>query len=116
MCTSGIDHISNVYYSAFVSMRTIFCLKQGRDEPTEEYYRQFEAAVSTSELEKCNATTYIELNKTYADGDDEVGNKRFQSMCLIISADSDQYSCIWNYLNKSTILGTENYPKTTTVA
>ena len=79
---------------AVIVMRTILCLRQGRDEPTEAYYRQFEAAISTSELAKCNATTHIELNKAYVDGYDEDGTNRFQAMCLIMSADSDQYSGI----------------------
>ena len=35
-------------------------------------------------------------------------------MCLIMSADSDQYSGIWNNLKNLTLLGTDNYPKTTT--
>ena len=64
--------------------RTIFWLRQGRDELTEVYYRRFEAAISTDELEKCNETTHIELNKAYADGDDEYGTRRFQEMCLIM--------------------------------
>ena len=51
-----------------MAMMTIFCLIQGKDEPTEDYYRIFEAAISTSELEKCNATSHIELNKAYANG------------------------------------------------
>ena len=34
-------------------------------------------------------------------------------MCLIMSADSDRYSGIWNDLNNITLLGTENYPKIT---
>ena len=37
-------------------------------------------------------------------------------MCLTISSDSDRYSGIWNDLNNSTLLGTYNYPKTTTAA
>ena len=97
-------------------MRTMLCLIQGRDEPTEAYYIQFEVAISTAELAKCNVTTHIELNKAYADGYDEDGTNRFQTMCLIMSADSDQYSGIWNYLNNITLLGTEKYPKTTTAA
>ena len=82
----------------------------------EAYQRRFEAAISTSELAKCNTTTHIESNKTYTDGDNKDGTKRFQEMCLIMYADSDQYSRIWNDLMNSTILGTENYPKTTTAA
>ena len=31
MCTSGIDHTWNWYYYIFISMRTIFCLRQGWD-------------------------------------------------------------------------------------
>ena len=97
-------------------MQTIFCLRQGRYEPTEAYYRRFEADISTAELEKCNATTHIELNKAYVDGEDEYGTNRFQEMCLIMSTDSDLYSEIWNDLNNITILGTYNYPKTKTAA
>ena len=37
-------------------------------------------------------------------------------MCLIMSDDSDQYSGIRNDLNNSTLLGTDNYRKTTTAA
>ena len=90
MCTYGIDHTSNGYYYTVMAMRTIFYLRQVRDKPTEAYYRRFEAAISTAELERCNATTHMELNKFYAYGDDEYGIKRFQAMCLIVSADSDQ--------------------------
>ena len=99
-----------------MAMRTIFCLRQGRYEPKEAYCRRFEAAISTAELEKCNTTTHIELNKAYADGDDEDGTKRFQEMCLIMSADLERYSGIWNYLKNSTFLGTDNFPKTITAA
>ena len=35
-------------------------------------------------------------------------------MCLIMSADSYRYSGIWNNLKNSTLLGTDNYPTTTT--
>ena len=87
MCTSGIEYTSSGYYSSVMAMITIFYLRQGIDEPTEAYYRRFEAAISTAELETCNATTHIELNKAYADGDDKYGTKRFQSICLIMSAD-----------------------------
>ena len=37
-------------------------------------------------------------------------------MCLIVSAESDRYSGIWNKLKDSNLLGTYNYPKTTTIA
>ena len=59
MCTSGIYPTSNGYYSKVMAMRTIFCLIQGRDDPTEAYYRRFEAVISTSKLAECNATTHI---------------------------------------------------------
>ena len=72
--------------------------------------------ISTGELEKSNATTHIELNKSYADVDNEDGTNRLQEMCIIVSADSDQYSRILNNLKNSTLLGTDNYPKTTTAA
>ena len=78
MCTSGIDHTPNGYYSAVMSTRTILCLRQGRDEPTEMYYRRFDAAISPAKLEQCYAITHIELHKDYADGDDEDGTKMFQ--------------------------------------
>ena len=116
MCTSIIYHTSYGYYSAFMAMRTIFCLRQVIYEPTEAYHIQFEAAISAAELEKCNATTHIELNRSYADGDNEDDTKRFEAMCLIMSADLGRYSGIWNNLNNSTLLGTYNYPKTTTTA
>ena len=69
---------------------TIFCLRKVRDDPTEACYIIFEAAISTADLEKCNTTTHMELNKSYANGDDEDGTNRFQEMCLIMSADSDR--------------------------
>ena len=116
MCTSVIDHTSNGNYSVVMVMRTIFCLRQGRDEPTEAYYRQFEAAISTSEVVKWNATTHIELNTAYTNGEYEYYTKRFQSMRLIMSAYSGRYSGIWNNLNNSTLLDTDNYPKTKTSA
>ena len=78
MCTSGINHTSNGYYSEVISMSTILCLRQGRDKPTEAYYRSFKAAISTVELKRCNATTHMELNKAYTVGDDEDSTKRFQ--------------------------------------
>ena len=59
MCTSGIDHTSNGYYSAVMVMITILCLKQGIDDLMGAYYRRFEADISTAELAKCNATTHI---------------------------------------------------------
>ena len=67
-------------------------------------------------MAKCNTTTHIELNKAYADGYDEDGTKRFQEMCLIMYADSDRYSGIWNDLKNSNLLGTYKYTETTTAA
>ena len=58
----------------------------------------------------------MELNKAYADGYNEYGTKSFQEMFLIMSAESEQYSWIWNELKNSTLMVTENYPKTTTDA
>ena len=66
-----------------------------------------------AKLEKCNATTYMELNKTYMRGDEKYGTKKFQAMCLIISADLDQYSGIWNNHKNITLMETDIYPKTT---
>ena len=37
-------------------------------------------------------------------------------MRLIMFSDSDRYSDIWNNLKNSTLIGTENYKKTTTSA
>ena len=45
MCTSGISHTSNGYYSSVMSMMNILCLRQGRDEPMKAYYRRFEVAI-----------------------------------------------------------------------
>ena len=90
MCTSGIDHTSNGYHYTAIAMRTIFCLRQGRYEPSEAYCRRFEATISMAELSKCNATTHIELNKSNANGDDKDGTKKFKEMCLTMTADSDR--------------------------
>ena len=35
-------------------------------------------------------------------------------MCIILSAELEGYSGIWNDLKNSTLLGTDNYQKTTT--
>ena len=78
-----------------MSMRTIFCIIQGRYKPTEEYYISLEAAISTAELVKCNATNHMELNKTDTGGGGyEDCNKRFQEICFITPADFEQYSGI----------------------
>ena len=89
MCTSGINHTSNGYYYAVMATRTILFLRQGIDELTEAYYRRFEADISTAELEKCNTTTHMELNKPYTNGDNEDRTKRLQEICLIMSSESD---------------------------
>ena len=89
-CKSGIDHTSNGYYYAVMDVRTIFCLRQERSNHIEAYYRVFEAAISMAEMEEYNATTHKELNKAYADGDDEDRTKSFQTMCLIMSAYLDR--------------------------
>ena len=47
-------------------------------------------------------------------GENDDVSKRFQDMCLLMSADSERLSCIWNYLKNNTLLGTYNYPKTPT--
>ena len=78
MFTSGINHNSNGYYSTVMVMSTTLCLRQGRDNPMEAYYRRFEATISMAGLEKCNASTHMTLNKYYMDGDNEDGAKRFQ--------------------------------------
>ena len=67
-------------------------------------------------MAKCNAKKHIELNRAYVHGEDKYDTKMLQAMCIIMSADSDWYSGIWNDLKNSTILGTENYPKITTAA
>ena len=56
----------------------------------------------------------MKLNKVCVNGDDEDSTKRFQSMCLIVSYDSNRCSRIWNDLENITLLFTKNYPKTTT--
>ena len=89
MCTSVIDHTSNVYYYAVMATRTTLCLRQGRDNSKEAYYRMFEVAILTEDLEKCNTKTNMELNKAYMDGYNEDGTKRFQERCLIMSSDLD---------------------------
>ena len=88
-----------------MSMTTIFCLIQGRDKDMEAYYRRFETAISTAELEKCNVTTHKEPKKTNTSGDDEDGTKRFQEMCLIMYAELDIYSGIWNDQKNNTLMG-----------
>ena len=82
----------------------------------EEYYRIFEAAISIDYMENFNTTTHMELNRSYADRDNDDGTKRFQAMCIITPAESEQYSGIWNNLKNSTLMGIGNYPKTTTAA
>ena len=57
----------------------------------------------------------MEPNKTYVGGGYN-GTKRSQEMCLIMSADSEQYWGIWGDLKKINLLGMENFPKTPTAA
>ena len=97
-------------------MRNISCLQQGRDETTEAYYRRFEAAKSMADFLKLSCMTHVELNRTHAGGDENEGTKRFQDMCLLVSADSKLLSGIWNDLNINTLLGIYNYPETPTNA
>ena len=49
-------------------------------------------------------------------GDDDNETKRFQAVCLLMSADSEQYSEIWGDLKNSNLLGTDKYSKTPTSA
>ena len=80
ICTSVINHTSNWKYSAVMIMRVIFCLQQGKDKPTKANYQRFEAAISTSDFEKCTATTHMELSKTYTWGNEDNGTKIFEAM------------------------------------
>ena len=91
MYTSGINHTYNGCYYEVMSMRDILCLWQGWDEPIEAYYRRFEAAISTYKIEKFTATTHMKLNKTYTVGKDDNVTKRFQEMCLLVSANFEWY-------------------------
>ena len=116
ICTHVTYHTSNGYHSEVMTMRTIVCLKQGWDDPTEAYYIRFEADISRAETAKCNATTHMELNKTYTGGDYEGVTKRFQAMCLSMYYDSERYTRTWNCLKKITLLSTYNYPRSTTGA
>ena len=38
MCTSGIDHTSNIYCYKVMATRTILCLRKEGDESKEAYY------------------------------------------------------------------------------
>ena len=71
-------------------IRDNLCLQQGQYEPTKAYCWRFEASISTYELEKCMAMTHVEIYKTYMEGDDYNVTKRFQEMCLLISANYEQ--------------------------
>ena len=99
-----------------MDIRNILCLQEAQYEPTEAYYRRFEASISTSELAKCMVMTHVEPKKTYAGEDDDNITKRFQAMCLLLPADYEQYSGNWDELENSTLLGMENDPKTPTAA
>ena len=67
-----------------MSMRTIFSLRKGRDEPTEPYYRWFKSSIFTDELEKFTSTTYKGLHRTFTGGDNNDGARKFQEICLLI--------------------------------
>ena len=64
--------------------------------------------ISTAELEHFNAKNQVEFNKNYAEGYNEDGTKRFQEMCLIMSADSERYSFICNNLKNRNLMDTDN--------
>ena len=72
-------------------MSNISCLREGIDEPMEEYYRRFKASISISELEKFNTTTHMKLNQLYEYVDNKDRTNRFQAISLIMSTDLDQY-------------------------
>ena len=65
-------------------MRTIFFLRQGIYDPTEAYYRRFEEAISTAEMEKCTAKTHTKLNITYTVGDNDNGTRILKAMFPLI--------------------------------
>ena len=98
----------SAYYYVFISMIKVFCLKQGRYEPTKVYYILFESAISKAELEKCTVKKHVDFNKTYAGGDNYNFIKRLQMVCLLMSAYSKKHSGICNDLTNSTSLGMEN--------
>ena len=85
MSIYDIEHTSNRYYSAFMDTRTIFCICQGQDKPTEAYYRRSEAVISTAELVKCVDTMHVKLKRTHKGGDNDDLTKRFQAMCVLNS-------------------------------
>ena len=114
--TNGINHRSNGYYSAVMATMESLCLWQVRYEHTEVYYQRFEADISTYELAKFTTKKHVELNNTYPGGDNINSTKRFQAMCLLISADSERYSGTWDDLKNSTLLGKWNYPNNPTTA
>ena len=66
-------------------MRDLLYLRMGQYEPTKAY-------ISTTKLEKCTATTHVDLNKTYTRGNNENAIKRFQAMCLFMSDNYEQQS------------------------
>ena len=68
ICTSGIDHTPNGYYSELMAMGYILFLRKGRDETTKTYYRRFETSISSYEISKCTVMTHVEPNITYAGG------------------------------------------------
>ena len=90
VCKSCIEPKSNDYDSIVMDIRNILCLQEAQYEPTEAYYRRFEASISTSDLEQCTAMTHVELNNTYMEGNDYNVTKRFQATCLLMSANYEK--------------------------
>ena len=64
----SVHQTSNGYYFEVMAMRAILFQREGRDKPAEAYCRIFEAAISKAELEKCNTTTHMDLNKAHTNG------------------------------------------------
>ena len=98
MCTSGIYHTSNKYYSADMAMRTIFFLWQGWDKLTKACYWMFEAAASTAKIEKFTSTTHAELNKTYGGATTTaitIGSGIWVSWCQTTPNYHQLYGIIW---------------------
>ena len=67
-----------------MSRRTIFCVQQEKDEPTDTYCKKFEASTSMTELGKCTATMNMEINRKHTGGDENDVTKRFQAMRLLM--------------------------------
>ena len=86
------------YYSAFISMRAIFCSREVWDEPTKAYYWRFEAAISAYVLSKCTSTKHVELNKTYVGVVMTMAPRGFRlcaSSCQTIINKAKEFSMTW---------------------